>query len=75
MKNIKLLAAFDTLKMISVGVLSALVAYIAVQFVSVQTFLYAAGVAFIGFMIFIIYSINVTRRKYLEVSKVDQSKE
>lgn len=72
MKNIKLLAAFDTLKMISVGVISALVAYIAVQFVSVQTFLYAAGVAFVVFMIYIIYSINVQRREYLEISKVDK---
>jgi amino acid permease len=75
MKNIKLLAAFDTLKMISVGVISALVTYIAVQFVSMQTFLYAFTATFVVFMIYIIYSINVTRREYQQISKVDSAKE
>jgi membrane protein implicated in regulation of membrane protease activity len=75
MKNIKLLAAFDTLKMISVGVASALIAYFALQYVSLQTFLYAFSVTFVVFMIYIIYSINVTRREYQQISKVDQSKE
>jgi amino acid permease len=75
MKNIKLLAAFDTLKMISVGVASALIAYFALQYVSMQTFLQAVSVTFVVFMIYIIYSINVTRRKYQEISKVDSAKE
>jgi hypothetical protein len=75
MKNIKLLAAFDTLKMISVGVASALIAYFALQYVSMQTFLQAVSVTFVVFMIYIIYSINVTRREYQQISKVDQSKE
>ncbi len=75
MKNIKLLAAFDTLKMISVGVASALIAYFALQYVSMQTFLQAVSVTFVLFMIYIIYSINVTRRKYQEISKVDSAKE
>ena len=75
MKNIKLLAAFDTLKMISVGVASALIAYFALQYVSMQTFLQAVSVTFVVFMIYIIYSINVTRRKYQQISKVDSAKE
>lgn len=75
MKNVKLLAAFDTLKMISVGVASALIAYFALQYVSMQTFLQAVSVTFVVFMIYIIYSINVTRRKYQEISKVDSAKE
>ena len=75
MKNIKLLAAFDTLKMISVGVASALIAYFALQYVSLQTFLYAFSVTFVVFMIYIIYSINVTRREYQQISKVDSAKE
>jgi amino acid permease len=61
--------------MISVGVASALIAYFALQYVSMQTFLQAVSVTFVVFMIYIIYSINVTRRKYQEISKVDSAKE
>ena len=75
MKNIKLLAAFDTFKLILAGLAGAGVAYVALENLSTQTVFYILGAAFVMFMLNMIYQINLTRRKYQEISKVDSSKE
>lgn len=72
MKNIKLLAALDTVKLILVSMASVGIALVIFGTVSTEAIFLGLGTAFVMFMIYTVYQINVSRREYQEITKVDK---
>ena len=72
--NIKLLAALDTLKLVAFGVGGAALAHLALMYFSADALLMGLGVAFVAFMVYLFYSINLARRTYQQIRNEGNSK-
>ena len=59
-------AALNTAKMIAFGILASTLTLLAIEFLTVETFLKLCGVGIFGYIVYIFYTIEKSRLEMLE---------